>query len=265
MSSFELPLVVFTVLAQAAVGTVLVSSLRQHATAGPAGEVRKEWTAALAVLALGLAASLLHLGHPLGAPTALKHLGAAWLSREVAGTGLFLVLAAAGAYTARQKVGAGLAWAACLVGLLALFSMGMTYAPPSFPALNNALPALFFLLTALVLGAGLAARFTPEAGQPLVRAILGTSLVVSLVAHLAAPCIWLSGSTVMAATGQAWIASPLYWGRIVIGLAVPLLVLARTRSVPNWLFVLLLAGELLGRMVFFAATVHTAANLGGLY
>lgn len=265
MSSFEIPLVLFTVLAQAAVGTVLVSGLRQHAVAGPAGRVRGEWLTASVVLLLGLAASLFHLGHPLGALGAVKHLGRAWLSREALATGLFLAMAAAGALTARDRVGKLLALGAALTGLLAVLAMGMTYAPPSYPALNNALPLVFFLLTALLLGSGLAALFSPESRQPMLRAILGVSLVVALVVYLAVPCVWLSGSTVMAATGKAWMSSPLYWGRILVGLALPLAVLWGTRRVPAWLLAPLLAGELMGRMVFFAATVHTAANIGGLY
>ncbi|WP_027367907.1 dimethyl sulfoxide reductase anchor subunit family protein [Desulfocurvibacter africanus] len=265
MSSLEIPLVLFTVLAQAAVGTVLVSGLRQHAAPGLAGDVRREWFTASGILLLGLAASLFHLGHPLGALGAIKHLSRAWLSREVLGTGLFLALAVAGALTAREKIGKVLVLTASLVGLLAVFAMGMTYAPPSYPALNNALPLVFFLLTALLLGSGVAALFSPESRQPMLCSILGVSLIIALVVYLVVPCVWLSGSTVMAATGKAWMSSPLYWGRIVVGLVLPLVVLWKARRVPAWLLAPLLAGELMGRMIFFAATVHTATSIGGLY
>ena len=265
MSHYELPLVFFTVLAQAAVGAVLVSSLRQYAVAGPASNVRKEWLAASGILLLGLMASIFHLGHPLGAPNALKHLGTAWLSREILGTGVFLGLAVAGALTAKDKVGGLWAVLAPVAGVLAVFFMGMTYSPPSYPALNNALPLVFFLLTALVLGSSVAALFNQPNKQSMVRQVLLVSLVVALVVYLAVPCAWLSGSAVMAATGKAWITSPLYWIHIVLGLALPLFVVLRSGRVPVWLPLLLLVGELLGRAVFFAETMHTATNIGGIY
>ena len=265
MSHLELPLVFFTVLAQAAIGAVLISGLRQYACEGPAGDVRREWMFASGLLGLGLVASLFHLGHPLGAPMAIRHLGTAWLSREVLGTGLFLVLTVAGIATAGERIGKGLVVAAGIVGLLAVFSMGMTYAPPAFPAVNNALPLVFFLLTAIMLGSALAALFSPEEKRGGMRAVLTTALVVGLVLYLVVPCVWLSGGTVMAATGRAWGGSVLYWGHIVVGFAIPLAMLWKARRVTPALVVLLLVGELLGRAAFFADTVHTAANLGGLY
>ena len=86
-----------------------------------------------------------------------------------------------------------------------------------------------------------------------------------LVVYLVVPCVWLSGGEVVRQTGLSWIASPLYWGRIAVGLVLPLAVIAATKTVSGGLWVPILAGELMGRAVFFANTVHTATNMGGLY
>ena len=141
MSSFETPLIVFTVLSQLSIGLVALSALRQLAGPAPQTEkARMEWIAAGLVLLAGLIASLLHLGHPAGMVRALSHLGTAWLSREAAGVGLFLILVAAGVWAMGNTPPKGLMLVTALVGLLAVLAMGMTYAPPSYPAINNVLP-----------------------------------------------------------------------------------------------------------------------------
>jgi len=266
MNMNDFPLVLFTVLSQAAIGLVLVSTLRQFAAQGPAGQVRKEWFFALGLLVLGMLFSLFHLGHPMRAAEALKHLSTSWLSREALGTGLVLALVALGAIMASARGGNRFIGSlAAVLGVLVLFIMGMTYSPPSFPALNNVLPFVFFSVTALAVGASVSSLFTAPERQPLVLHILATVLVVGLVIHLAAPCIWLSGGTVMAETGRAWLGSPLYWAGLALAYAAPLAILWARRAIPAWLPFVILAGELLGRTVFFNETVHSALNMGGIY
>ena len=130
MQNIELPLVLFTVLSQAAVGMALFLALRSCACAmatGPAtGEDapgnRTEWLAATAAMGVALLASLFHLGHPEGAVRTLAHLEKAWLSREILAFGAFAALLAVAAVTG--KAGAGLRAAAALVGLFALYTSG---------------------------------------------------------------------------------------------------------------------------------------------
>ncbi len=265
MNPSDYPLVLFTVLAQAAVGLVLVSTIRQFAAHGPAGEVRREWFLALALMVLGLLLSLLHLGHPAQALKTLKHLSTSWLSREAFTSGLVLLLVAAGAITATRGGNRFIGVFAALLGVVLLFVMGMTYSPPSFPALNNILPFLFFCVTAVVMGASLAGLFTAPEHRALVRQILMVGCIVGLILHLAAPCVWLSGGAIMAETATAWLASPLYWLSILAAYGVPLGVLAGLRTIPAWLPLCILVGELLGRTVFFNNTLHTALYLGGVY
>lgn len=263
--SMELPLVVFTVSAQAAIGLVAISTVRQFAGHGPLGKIRQEWLFAAAVLALGLIASLFHLGHPLGAPTVINHLGTAWLSAEAVGAGVLLAVVAVAAFTIKGGVNKALGVIAAVLGLLVVYFMGMTYSPPSFPAYNNVLPFAFFLLTAAILGPALASYFASQEKQAMLARWLTGALLVGLVVHLLAPCVWLSGGTIMRETGMAFVASPLYWARIILGLALPLAVVARARTIPAWLPVLLVAGELAGRLLFFMYSIHTASNLGGIY
>ena len=266
MNSYEMPLVIFTVLSQSAIGLVAVSTLRQ--VTGPDStpkSIRIEWLAAGLVLLTGLVASVFHLGHPAGMVRALNNLGTAWLSREALTTGLFLALLGAGIVLMRDQGNRLLALITAAAGLLVIVAMGMTYSPPSFPAINNALPFVFFCLTALLLGSSAGRMFAPEAAHPMMTRILTVTLIVALVIYLLVPCIWLSGGEVMKQTGAHWLASPLYWGRIGLGLVLPLAVISLMKKTPAWLWVILLAGELMGRALFFAATVHTAANMGGMY
>lgn len=104
-----------------------------------------------------------------------------------------------------------------------------------------------------------------EAIYPLVNQILLVSLIVGLVVYLVVPCIWLSGGEIMRQTGQSWISSPLYWARIAVGLVLPLVVIGTTKKTPGWLWLVILAGELAARAVFFANTVHSVTNMGGVY
>jgi DMSO reductase anchor subunit len=263
MQSMELPLVLFTVLSQAAIGLVLMNAVRLHAGPGE-GNARKEWTLIAAFMGAGIAASLFHLGHPLESYRALAHLEKAWLSREVLAAGIFFALAAFAAATGREKGSPVLVWASVLAGLLALLASGMTYAPPALPAVNNALPTVFFLISAVVLGAGFASWFAAAGNQPLLARIFVTALVVGLVVRLTVPCAWLSGSEIMRQTGLAWLGAPLYWAHIAL-MAACLGVLWKNRTIPAWLPILALAGELAGRAVFFSETIHTAVNIGAPY
>lgn len=267
MNSYETPLILFTVLSQLSIGMVGISFIRQLA-AGPdtaPDKVRTEWIIAGTALIIGMIASVFHLGHPGGMVRAISNLGSAWLSREALSTGIFLALVGAGVFLMRDKINRILVFVTAIAGLLAIFSMGMTYSPPSFPALNNVLPFVFFMITAILLGTSVGILFATEKTRPLIRTMFRFSAVLGLVIYLIVPCVWLSGGEVMRQTGVQWLASPLYWARILIGLAAPLAVIAVMKRMPNWLWAVVLAGELLGRAVFFAGTIHTASHMGGIY
>ncbi len=265
-TSMELPLVAFTVLSQIAIGIALLLAMRAVGRGAAAGVeprgVRNAWLAAAALLALGLLMSLLHLGHPASAATALSNLATSWLSREGLLAMLLLVLMVATALRWQLRT---LVAATVVVGLATIFVQGMVYSPAGYPALHNAFPIAFFLLTAVVLGAGAATWWAPLAQDRRVHTLLGGGLVASLMLYLIVPYAWLSGGTVERLTGERWLASPYYWTQVLLGLALPLVVVAVTRRVPRWLPIALVVGAIAGRIGFFNDTVHAASNLGGLY
>ncbi|HWR03413.1 MAG TPA: DmsC/YnfH family molybdoenzyme membrane anchor subunit [Humidesulfovibrio sp.] len=271
--SMELPLVLFTILSQTAIGLTLLSGLRRWRLADLPGQGagvqmardeadRRQWLAAAGLLGVGLLLSLAHLGHPLEAFMALKHLSTSWLSREALA---FAALTGLMAFTAYKGLPSLLVRGTAALGLLALFIQGMTYSPPSFPAVDNGLPFALFLISAVILGAGAASLFVESEDSPGLRGVLVAALAVGLAVHLVLPVAWLSGGTVTHMTAVAYLRSPLYWAHILVGLAGPLLVVALTRRIPRWLPYALLAGALCGRIVFYLETVHTAANIGALY
>ncbi len=261
-ASTELPLVAFTVLSQCAIGITLLYTLRTATTGQAEANAGRQWLLATVLLGIGLLLSLLHLGHPLQAPRALSNLATSWLSREVLLTGALLGLMAAVAWRLRQQPVVLLVAA---LGLLTLFVQGRVYSPPGMPALNNAYPFAFFLLTAVSLGAGVAAWFAPAPAQPLVRGVLIGALCMGLLLYLVAPLAWLQSGTVERMTAQQWFGSAYYWVQVILGLALPLIIVLVSRQVPRWLPVLLLLGAVAGRIGFYADTVHAAANMGGLY
>ncbi len=263
MQSMELPLVVFTVLSQAAIGLTMMRVVRTS-SGGTATDTRKEWMMIAGLMMVALLGSLFHLGHPLGAPTAINHLDKAWLSREVLFAGLFMGVAAIAVLVSGMGSKALLAWLGSILGLGLIASAGMTYAPAALPALNNALPTAFFLTSAVILGAGFGSWFTYENLKPFITRIFTGALVVGLVLYLVAPCVWISGGTVMHMTGETWFTSGFYWAHIAI-LVVSLAVVWKSKRIPAWLPVLVLIGELIGRAGFFVDTLHMASNIGGLY
>ncbi|MFK4765281.1 dimethyl sulfoxide reductase anchor subunit family protein [Desulfobaculum sp. SPO524] len=258
MNSMELPLVFFTVLSQMAVGmTVFAALVPQEAAAG-AQTRRTGEMAAIALLCAGLVASVFHLGHPLGAPRALVNIAHSWLSREILAFGAFAFLMIVSMFVRSRAVSVVVP----VVGLAALGTSALAYMAPSIPALDNAVPGALFAVTAAMLGVAGFGALLPAAEQERPARILGGILALALVLHLLIPSIWLSGSTPMRMTGTAWLESSLYWVRGLVGLALPLAFVLRTRRIPLWLPALLLVTELLFRVVFFAESVHTASLIG---
>lgn len=265
----ELSLVIFTVLTQASIGLAVMLALRQWAVSdGPApSSFRIEWIVVGVALFVALVASIFKLSDPFGSPRAILHLSTSWLSREILVMLIFgiLVIAAGVALLKESANSWALIKITALVGLVGLAVSGMVYAPPSFPALNNGVPIVFYGLTAFILGSAFSSYFAGEDKQPLLVRILMVSLIVGLVINLILPSIWLSGGRVMQMTGAAYYGSALFWLRLVVEFGLGLAVLGVTRKIPLWLPVLLLAGEIVGRIMFFTHVVHSAANIGNLY
>lgn len=278
-------LTLFTVLAEAAVGLILLYALfgwtaaarEQQASYQALG--RSVLLTAWLTTGIAVLASLSHLGWPQFAFRALGGLGSSWLSWEVVLTGLF----AAGALglwllsAKRALEGWALALLA-LVGLAATYASGMIYTLRSIPANAGGFPVLLFLASTLLLGGvGLLLLLgLTKAGQALAPAWLNPLILLTLgailltgaltLAHTGAAANGLPEARAQAAllTGSAW-----YAIRLLVGLLVPallLLGLARQRKANQVALLLpallVVAGELTGRMLFFTSSVFTGINTG---
>lgn len=163
MNVHELPMIVFTVLAQMCVGAFVVLGVVQVAASRRYGRdmVDKVTDPALyaigPVLVLGLAASTFHMHDPFNVINVFRHVGSSWLSREIvtgmgfAGLGFAFALAQWfrwGSVRLRQ----GLAVATAVVGLGLVLSMSMIYYTlVTVPAWHTwATPAQFFVTTFLL-------------------------------------------------------------------------------------------------------------------
>jgi len=196
----ELPLVIFTVMAQMSVGSFVVLGVIQLAGYRLDPKLMDRITdpalyAIGPILVLGMAASLLHLGTPLRAANSLRHLGGSWLSREIALGILFAVLGAAFAGVQWRKLltprlRQALAGATAVVGLALVYVISRVYTLRTVPSTDTwhtvvSFYATTFLLGSLAVGAALviASRVRvrrgveDEAAQALiVRAVRGIAI-----------------------------------------------------------------------------------------
>jgi anaerobic dimethyl sulfoxide reductase subunit C len=158
----ELPLVIFTIIAQMSVGSFVVLGLI-HLFGARSGRdvIDKVSDPALyaigPILVLGLLASMMHLGTPIRAINALRHLDSSWLSREIFFGLLFAAVGGAFAFSQwfkwlTPRLRQALASLAALVGLALIWSMTMVYLLPTVPAWDSWATPVRFLATTFLLG-----------------------------------------------------------------------------------------------------------------
>ncbi len=175
MNTHDWSLVVFTILAQMAVGSFVVLSIARFLAVRKAGQVEADRLTDRALLAigpvlvLGLLASFFHLGNPLNAYNAIGNIGSSWLSREIFSGVAFAGLGAVFAFTQWRKIGSAgmrnvLAVITALVGLGLVYSMSQVYLLRTVAVWDTVLtPVSFFattiLLGSLAIGAALVANY----------------------------------------------------------------------------------------------------------
>ncbi|ELY3758635.1 dimethyl sulfoxide reductase anchor subunit [Cronobacter universalis] len=156
----EFPLVIFTLLLQGAVGFMLMLCL----TAGQMPRAGQRTLAMLPALvgagvaaALGLLASMLHLGYPLNAFNALRHLSSSWLSREIALAGVFMALLAISILLLMMKRATPwpLLWLSVLAGLMDMAAMASIYNHASVVTWQHINTWAMFLGSVVLIGASL--------------------------------------------------------------------------------------------------------------
>jgi len=255
------PLVVMTVLTQMSVGAFAAIWLEQVASAVGETGLRFAALASLIVANLALGASTLHLGRPAHAYRALKMWKRSWLSREVLLFSIFAAVAQLYAAVLWFGIrGAEAAGALTVVsGLAGVTATAYIYRVASRPAWNSVLTLLQFMTTAALLGPAFAAAI--GAGDPRVLrfAVAGAAslqallIAVGFLRLIASDQIELRGTARLLST----VLAPQFIVRglllLIAGVALPLASPSGTSLAIA--AVLLLAGEILGRYLFFVSVV----------
>lgn len=163
MNVGELPLILFTLLSQMAVGAFVVLGVVQVVARRKHDAVTVDRLTTPALYAIGpvmvaaLIVSIFHLGNPINALNVLNHLASSWLSREILFGCTFTGLGAAFAVcqwrgwftpTFRQV----LASVTAVIGLCFVYVTANVYLIPTVPAWNSWTTPVTFFATTFLLG-----------------------------------------------------------------------------------------------------------------
>lgn len=158
MFSEEWPLMMFTLLSQLAIGTYTVLlfirlSLMKNDAALSVRLTNPGFKVIGPVMALALVFSVFHLGTPLGAYRAILNWESSWLSREIIMTSGFFVFCFFSYLTFKQgKSGSGIGIVTILLGVAAVFSNASVHAVSARPAWMDVNTYLAFYSTTLATG-----------------------------------------------------------------------------------------------------------------
>ncbi len=221
MNPHEWALVVFTLLAQMAAGAFIVLLITRAAETRRMGKEIDRLgdllgLAIMAILGIGMLASLLHLGSPLRAYRAVSNFGNSWLSREITFASAFFVFGSLYGLMQWAKWGSStlrsvLAGIAGLLGVSMVYSMSRIYMIPTEPAWNSyeTLVSFFtaaFLLGIFLTGSGLVIRHrvlsSTEDGQQAKRGKLLSDILGAY------------GIVAVALVGVQFVALPVYLAEI---------------------------------------------------
>ena len=155
----KVSLILFTILSQAAVGTFWVLMIIQVFFASETGENLISFSLMLTTIMMicSLLIALGHLGSPLIAFKAIRHVRNSWLSREVILASAFAGLCLVTTYLHYFQSGlsnthTGTAWVTAIIGFMFIYSMGKLYMLKTVSWWNSMLTPLSFYLTTTVLG-----------------------------------------------------------------------------------------------------------------
>lgn len=290
MDTREWALLVFTILGQIAAGLMIVLMVVRTYVAAKADIAladrltERPLYLVVPIMAVAFLASLLHLGSPLNILRAIPNLGGSWLSREVVIAVIFVVFAGLYAFlqwrkTSTEGLRTAFGWIAAVFALAFIYSMSMVYMIAAQPAWNTLATPLTFLSGSLLLGtlAMATALIFENAGKEskaLVHTILQglalAAIVLLGIQFLVLPIYLAYLSTQGAAAlsslnmmigsygvalflrlfmifaGAGVLAAYLYRNASLVGKEQTLAKLAYSA------FVLVLAGEVLGRFIFYA-------------
>ncbi|MGF1734766.1 DmsC/YnfH family molybdoenzyme membrane anchor subunit [Photobacterium satsumensis] len=160
MAWHEWPLILFTVLAQTAVGAYLLLGgviLKGKLCVGVNHRLHQAMFFLWVLMGLGFAASTMHLGSPLRAFNALNQVGSSWLSNEIFTGSVFFALG--GGYWLLEMLDKGhealrklLLAAGMIVGIAFMYSMIRLYLLDTVPTWNTVYTPIAFVMTMLTSG-----------------------------------------------------------------------------------------------------------------
>lgn len=163
----EWPLIIFTLLTQAAVGATLFSALyvcwiNQESGVSVGYYIIKPVLVIICLMAaIGLLCSVTHLGYPINAFNSLRHATTSWLSREIIFTGTFF--GAICLITLRtlmtKRASRTLLALAALLGIIDIFCMGEIYRHTQIATWAHLNTQFTFIGTLITLGACIATLF----------------------------------------------------------------------------------------------------------
>lgn len=286
MFSGEWPLLMFTLLSQLAIGSFVLLLGVQYILQKQNNQLANDttrWGMMMVgpVMALALILSLFHLGKPFSAYLSITNLATAWLSREILTAGGFFVLWVAYYYLFRKnKPSLVLGGITAIFGLAAVYSMANIYSNSINPAWIDPNTQITFFATTFVLGVigtSVSVLHTNRDCQLSIE-LAGILKKLAIVAVLAAliPLLYLPVFIAnLSAGGDAALASAnligqtyafqliLRWVLSLAGLGVLFCTFYRKYREKQKIsfaplalaFALVLAGEFLGRYIFYATAV----------
>ena len=253
------PLVVMTVLTQLSVGAFAAIWLLQ--LLGASAKLSIAAIGSFAVGALALGASTMHLGRPIHAYRALKMWKRSWLSREVLMFGAFSGMAAAyaGSLLLRSPLSSALGGLTALLGAGGVTASACIYLVPARPAWNSKHTIADFFLTGAVLGPLFAANIGAGSGRLLLFICVAAASAQLL--NNALRFLRMNASDSLERQSTARLLSTVLASRFLLrgallvasGIAVPLL--TSTHIGLAAAFTTSLAGEILGRYLFYVSVV----------
>lgn len=284
MGWHEWPLMVFTVLGQCVVGGFIVLGLALilgDLNRGQQQRLHRSMFVLWVLMALAFIASTLHLGSPMRAFNSLNQVGESALSNEIAAGSAFF--AVAGIYWLlavfdKMPVVLGKIWLviAMILGVVFVYAMCRVYSIDTVPTWDNLYTPLGFALTTLIIGPMLGYLLLQWSGVngymmqqlPLISVLAVIISVTSVIMQAASlPMIY---SSVQQATDLIPLYGTLMVWRLVLlvlGLGCWICPLIRGRAPMTlgmvFAVLLMMAGELIGRGVFYGLHMTVGMAVGG--
>lgn len=267
----HMSLTVFSICLQAAIGIMVFVAIGRLVNKD--GIFKNAMLVAAGLGIIGLLSSVLHLGRPFKAYLALSQFASSWLSREIWFSGLFVgltVLAVLILLFKPQNKGAvnGVSIIAAAVGLAAIAVMSSVFTNASVPLWQGTVTFVEFYAAAISMGA-IIFLFLSIQEAVAIKKLVAIAVVAAVIIQVVAVVpnlISQANSSELATQGSLAILNGmamvevLKWLFILVG-AVLVVWIAKDElspSVANIAMVsalLLFAGQLVGRYMFYAAMV----------